>query len=352
MAGSSKLAIASAIGGNTLVTIAKAIAFVITGSGSMLSEAIHSLADVMNQTLLYLGVVKAERAADDEYQYGYGRDRFVWSLMSAVGIFFLGCGVTVYHGVSSFLDPHPMQELGWAYGVLALAFVVEGIVLYIAFKALYTQKGDLPFKTYLRTEADPAAVAVLLEDAVACIGVVIAFVCISLAQWTGNPRWDAVGSISVGLLLGAVAIWLIARNRELLLGRVIPDKSRDAILAVVESHDTVEGVVNFKSEMIDTETFDIVIGIRFDGDRLSLKNEDRLREVWESGLTDYASFRAFAHDYADQLMHGLSAEIDAMEFAIKEAVPQVKHIDIEPEVGSNIAETPDLVGETPVEADS
>ena len=352
MAGNSKLAIASAIGGNTLVTIAKAIAFVITGSGSMLSEAIHSLADVMNQTLLYLGVVKAERKADDEYQYGYGRDRFVWSLMSAVGIFFLGCGVTIYHGISSLLDPHPLQELGWAYGVLALEFVVEGIVLYIAFKALYVQKGDLPFMTFVRTEADPAAVAVLLEDAVACVGVVIAFVCISLSQWTDEPRWDAVGSILVGLLLGAVAIWLIARNRELLLGRAIPDKFRDKILAIVEAQSTVECVVNFKSEMIDTETFDILIGIRFDGDELSAKNEGRLREVWEEGLNDYDSFRAFAHDYADQLMHGLSAEIDAMEAAIKEAVPQVKHIDIEPEVGSNTNAASSVAGETPNEIDS
>ena len=330
---SSRSAILAAIGGNTLVTIAKGIAFFMTGSGSMLSEAIHSLADVMNQVLLYLGVVKADRAADDEHQYGYGRERFIWALMSAVGIFFLGCGVTIYHGVTGLMDPHPIQAVGWAYGVLGLAFVVEGIVLVIAFNSLNGARGDIEFFTYLRTKADPAAVAVLLEDFVACLGVVIAFVCILLAQWTGDARWDSLGSILVGVLLGLVAIWLMARNRQLLMGHAIPKDAQETIRTIVNRRDSVERIVNLKSEVIDTQTYDVLIGIRFNGDQLARGNEERLRDAWEKGLNDYDSFREFASEYANELMNGLGTEIDALEQEIRDAIPEVKHIDIEPEVG-------------------
>ncbi len=329
----SRTAILAAIGGNSVVTVAKAVAFFMTGSGSMLSEAIHSLADVMNQVLLYLGVVKADRKADDEHQYGYGRERFIWALMSAVGIFFLGCGVTVYHGITGLLHPHELQAVGWAYGVLTLAFVVEAFVLVIAAKSLYALKGDAPFFEYLRTKADPAAVAVLLEDAVACIGVLIAFVCIGLSQWTGDPRWDAVGSLLVGALLGIVAIWLMARNRELLMGRAIPKDAQDIIKSIVSERPSVSRIVNFKSEIIDTQTYDVLIGLRFNGEELAKNNEARLKEAWEKGLADYDSFRSFASEYADQLMSAISAEIDAIESEVRAAVPEVKHIDIEPEVG-------------------
>ena len=108
----------AAMAANLVIMVAKFVAFGITGSGAMLSEAIHTLADVLNQILLMVGIVRSEKPADGDYRYGYGQERFVWALISAVGIFFLGCGVTLYHGISSLMHPHEVSGLGWAVGVL------------------------------------------------------------------------------------------------------------------------------------------------------------------------------------------------------------------------------------------
>ena len=111
---SSRTSVIAALIGNTIVAIAKFVAFFVTGSGTMLSEGIHTVADVMNQLLLLIGIERSKRDPDEDFEYGYGQERFVWALISAVGIFFLGCGVTLYHGVNSLLNPHPVTDLNWA----------------------------------------------------------------------------------------------------------------------------------------------------------------------------------------------------------------------------------------------
>jgi len=223
---SSKTAVAAAIGGNACVMVAKFVAFLFTGSGAMLSEAIHTLADLINQILLMVGIVRSTRDPDHIYEYGYQSERYVWALISAVGIFFLGCGVTVYHGIQSLLHPHELKDLGWALGVLTFSFVLEAIVLWIAVRAAKQQAEGKPLMHYLRHEADPAVVAVVLEDAAACLGVLVAFAAIVLSRVTGEPYWDAIGSLIIGVLLGVIAIWLIARNTSLLVGASIPTSIR------------------------------------------------------------------------------------------------------------------------------
>jgi len=325
----SKTAVVAAIGGNSLVVVAKFIGFFVTGSGAMLSEAIHTAADLMNQILLLIGIVRSEKVADADYHYGYGRERYVWALMSAVGIFFLGCGVTVYHGVNALLHPHAVTGLGWAIGVLLFALVIEGVVLWVAFKGLWSAKGDQPFVAYLNTRADPSAVAVLLEDAAACLGVLIALTTIGLAKLTGQIWWDAVGSILIGLLLGAVAIWLIARNKELLVGRSMPADARGKVRAVLRKHSAVEGVVEMKSRVIDTETYDVLLAVDFRGERFAEQLSDRIEAAWP--IEDMAALKAFAAEYAELVITRLGDEIDAIEAEIREAVPEIKHIDIEPD---------------------
>ena len=156
MAGGSTTAVGAAIIGNALVAIAKFAAFFITGSGSMLSESIHTLADMLNQILLLIGIVRSDKDADQYYQYGYKSERYVWALISAVGIFFLGCGVTIYHGIQTLLHPHELVGLGWALGVLVVSFVIEGIVLAIAVRGAKDQSKGKPFFHYLKTEAEPS----------------------------------------------------------------------------------------------------------------------------------------------------------------------------------------------------
>ena len=330
-ASESKFAVVAAIVGNSIVCVAKFGAFMASGSGVILAEAIHTLADVMNQTLLYLGIVRSSKEADVEFQYGYGRERFIWSLISAVGIFFLGCGVTIYHGIHRLMHPSPINAIEWAIGVLIFALIVEGIILYLAAKSLYGLKGEQPFMEYLRTNADPPAVAVLLVDAAACLGVIIAIASILLSRYTGMLWWDGVGSLMVGGLLGAVAVWLIARNREVLIGQAMPSEARQTVRKILSDEAAVRELVELKSDMIDTETYDLLLGVQFNAEFLRNENESVLQDAWEKGFSEYADLRAMSTAYTEGVLHTLGTEIDAIEAKLRAAVPQLKHIDIEPE---------------------
>ncbi|MFT5524878.1 MAG: zinc transporter 9 [Pirellulaceae bacterium] len=325
---SSKGAVIAAIIGNGLVMIAKFVAFFVTGSGAMLSESIHTLADLLNQILLLVGIQRSAHGPDDEFEYGYGAEQYVWALISAVGIFFLGCGVTVYHGIHSLLDPHQMTDYSWAIGVLILAFFIEGFVLFIAVQAVKAKADGKPFFKFLFTEADPAAVAVVLEDSAACLGVLIAFAAIILTWVTGHAYWDAIGSIVIGMLLGAIAIWLIARNRSLLVGESVPAHVRQQVLKILHDNPAVEEVIDLRTRILDNETYRIKADIHFDGNALAEKMESQLQEHYNR-IESFGDFKAFASRYADDIVDLLADEIDAIEKKIRSEIPQAKHMDLE-----------------------
>jgi zinc transporter 9 len=328
MASGSKKAVGAAIAGNGFVAVAKLGAFLFTGSGAMLSEAIHSIADTMNQVLLMIGIVRSSKDPDPDYRYGYTAERYIWALISAVGIFFLGCGVTIYHGISSLLHPHPVEAPGIAIGVLLFAGAVEGSVLWIAYKSIKDAAGDMEFGRYVRYYADPSAVAVLLEDSAACVGVVIAMVSIELSHLTGDPTWDALGSIAIGLLLGALAIWLVHRNHQLLAGPSIPEEERTLIRKVLEDSPIIEEITDFKTRVLGTEDYHVKANVVFEGNVMSEALDPHLKEVWGE-IQTFDEFRDFAHNYADKVTDLLGDRIDELEQEITAACSKVKHIDIE-----------------------
>jgi len=327
---SSKTAVAAAIGGNACVMVAKFVAFMFTGSGAMLSESIHTMADLLNQILLMVGIVRSGRDADESFEYGYQSERYVWALISAVGIFFLGCGVTIYHGIVTLLHPHELNHLGWAIGVLLFSFLLESAVLLIAVRAAKQQAGERPLLNFLRYEADPAVVAVVLEDFVACLGILVALGAIMLTQLTGNLYWDAIGSLVIGGLLGAIAIWLIARNSQLLVGASIPDPIRRQVLRIIEANPAVEEVVDLKTRILDTDTYRIKADVKFDGGALADKLRPQLRESYQQ-ISTSAQFEEFAHEFAEDIVELLAEEIDLIERRIRDSVPQAKHLDLEAE---------------------
>ncbi len=330
MASGSKLAVGAAIAGNTLVMVAKFIAFGFTGSAAMLSEGLHSVADVANQVLLMVGIVRADRDADRRFPFGYGAERHVWALMSAVGIFFLGAGVTVYHGVQSLLHPHPVGELRWAVAVLVVSGLIEGYVLFLAARAVRREAAGKPFWRYLRREADPSAAAVVLEDSAACLGIGLALGGIGLTSWSGDPRFDAVASILIGVLLGAMASWLIARNHDLLVGPAIPRDARERIARALQESPVVEKVVRLRTRQLDVYTYRVAADVEFAGEAIAARLEDRLEEAW-AGIDGYDDFRAFAATYADAVIEQLGDEVDAIEEEIRRAVPRARFLDIEAE---------------------
>lgn len=332
MALSSKGSVISAILGNTLVMIAKTIGFVFTGSSAMLAESIHSLADVMNQSLLLLGIQRSEKQADAEYARGYGRERFIWSLISAVGIFFLGCGVTIYHGVSHLLHPKPVhsseQSFIWAIAILLFALLVEGFVLWVAYSNLKSQATGKLW-AYIKQDADPSVVAVLMEDFAACLGVLIALTALALTHYTKAAYWDAIGSILIGILLGCIAIWLVHRNRQLLLGQSLSEHGQAAILAVLENHDYIDEVDHFHTESIGANSYEAQIEADFNEEILLESLDIDLKAAYKKIKTE-EDFVNFCLYYGAESMRFMQKSIQDLEVEMKEAVPELDYIDIEP----------------------
>ena len=325
MAGSGKGAVFFALVGNGFLTVLKFVAFLFSGSGAMLSESVHSLADTSNQGLLYLGIRRSQKPADARYHYGYGVERFLFALLSAVGIFVLGCGVTVYHGVHSILSP-PELNLSWiVFAVLGVSLVIESAVLVGAIREVNAEKGDQSFLRFLRTSSDPTLLAVLFEDAVACLGVVVAFVGILLAHVTGNPVFDGVSSVVIGLMLGVVAVWLGWRNRQLILGPAIPKELQQQVVEFLEAQPSVDRVRLVKTRIVAANRFSIAAEVDYNGGYLG-----RGQTGWMQGrLEDGASQEVVAEEFGDRILDALGDEVDRIEAELFEKFPRLRHVSLE-----------------------
>ena len=337
MASGSKAAVYAAIGGNTLVMVAKFVGFALTGSGAMLSEGIHSLADVANQVLLAVGMDRSQRPADREHPFGYGRDAFVWSLMSAVGIFFVGCGVSVAHGVHSLLEDHAevhLSQIGlW---ILGFSLLIEGGTLLVAVRSMAAEARarGIGFFANLRTTNDPFGVAVLLEDAAAVFGVILAFVAILLSQITHDPRWDAYGTIAVGVLLGLVAVFLARRNRTMLLGQAIPAAEQQLLVDLLESDPAIERVALTRAVVAGVNDYRVNAEIEFEGRYIADRFlEGRDLEDVAKRATDPEALRALLVDYGEAMLDQMGVEVDRIEAKIRERLPHARNIALEPDAG-------------------
>jgi len=329
MASGSKLAVYTAIGANTLVTIAKLGGFLLTGSGAMLSEAIHSFADVGNQTLLAVGIKRSERPADAEHPYGYGRSQFIWSLISGVGIFFIGCGVTTYHGVQLLLHPHPIESISLALWIMLFAFVIELASLLVAVRVI-RQAAPAGFWDYVLHGPDPMAVAVLLEDSAAVFGVIIASGGIALTMATGNSTWDAIASISIGVLLGLIALFIIWKAQGLLIGKQMPGGRQEQITALLASDEVVEAVIDPKSALLGPSKQRFKAEIDFNGSAIADRVlEDTDLTALQARFTTPEATRDALQEFGEAVVTALGVEIDRLEAKVQEAVPEAEHIDLE-----------------------
>ncbi|KAL2077703.1 hypothetical protein ACEWY4_027207 [Coilia grayii] len=223
----------------------KLLAWVYTGSASMFSEAIHSLADTANQALLAIGISQSVRNPDAVHPYGFSNMRYIASLISGVGIFMMGAGLSWYHGIMGLLHPQPIESLLWAYCILAGSLVSEGATLLVAIneiKKSALQQG-VSFYEYVMQSRDPSTNVVLLEDAAAVFGVIMAAGCMGLTSLTGSPYYDSIGSLGVGTLLGAVSAFLIYTNTEALLGRSIQAEHVQKLTEFLENDPAVRSAL-------------------------------------------------------------------------------------------------------------
>lgn len=326
MAASGRGAVIAALVGNSFLTVIKFVAFVYSGSGAMLSESIHSLADSGNQGLLYLGIRRSERQPDAMFHYGYGAERFLFALLSAVGIFILGCGVTVYHGIHTMFNP-PDLSVSWiTFAVLGISLLLDGVVMAVAIRAISVEKGDKGFWQHVKTSSDPTVLAVLFEDFVATVGVLVAAAGIGMAQWTGDTRFDAASSIVIGLLMGAVAVWLGWRNRQLILGPAIPKEIEQGAIAFLNSQDSVVGVRDVKTRILAADRFRLKAEIEYDGRVIARPHIAWVREQLDRGGIDH---QKFAEDFGEKMMESMADEVDRLEAEIRKRFPRLKHLDFE-----------------------
>ncbi|HEY4513327.1 MAG TPA: cation diffusion facilitator family transporter [Candidatus Paceibacterota bacterium] len=319
-----------AIAGDFFVTVIKFIGFLLSGSGVLFSETVHSLADTLNQIFLMIGIKRSVQKENKKFSYGYGKERFFWALISACGIFFIGAVASIYKGVLSLIHEEQILVSPIIFAILFISLIVEFSTLYVAFKDLKKHNKGVTLLESLKY-GDPATITVVYEDAIAVLGVVIAFGSILLYELTGNFYWDAIGSIVIGIMLGIVAVILISKNHGFLVEKSIPKDFRKKIVKLLEAEPSVEKVIDFKSSVLDINKYRIKCEIELNGSALMRKwaKKGLLKEEYENIKDDYEEFLKFCVDYMDRAPRLIGTEIDQLEQMIRENFPEVAHIDIE-----------------------
>ncbi|MEI8360739.1 MAG: cation diffusion facilitator family transporter [bacterium] len=314
--------------GNLAIATIKFIGYILSGSSTLLSEAIHSLADTMNQSLLMVGIKRSVRKADHEHSYGYGQERFLWALISACGIFFLGAGVTIVNGINAIRHPESVIIEPVIYLILLASFFIELFTFLIAIRELKKSYPELDWSERLK-DGDPTTIAVIFEDGVALLGVLVALASIWLYKITGNYLWDGIGSIVIGIMLTVVAVVLIRKNRDFLMHKAIPEDVQEKILDILEAEPVVERVVDFKSTILDVGAYHIKCEIEINGSALFKEMKLNLKNEFDDINGNYEEFKKFAVRYIDRVPRLVGERINKIEQRIQEDVPNVIHIDIE-----------------------
>ncbi len=226
------------------IAIAKTWAAWLTGSGSMLAEAIHSYADTANQVLLFIGLKQSVKQPDAEHPLGYGKLSYFWSFIVAMLLFSVGGLFSIYEGIHKYQQPEPLTQAWVAIIILVLAIVLETFSLIGCLREIRKVRRERPFRTWLEHTRNSELVVVLGEDIAALLGLVLALLFISLAILTGNPVYDAIGSACIGVVLIVISVFLTIRVQSLLVGRSADPLLRQEIDKMIRDHEDIEGVFN------------------------------------------------------------------------------------------------------------
>ena len=287
MASSSKKVIYAALIGNGLIAITKFIASTITGSAAMMSEGIHSTVDTGNQLLLLLGLKKAKKPADKDFPFGHGKEIYFWSFVVAIMIFAVGAGISIYEGVHSLMDPHPVQNPMVNYIVLGLAMVFEAFAWYFAWKEFERVRGEQGYYETVRKEKNPTTFVVLFEDTAAMLGLIVAFIGIALAQWTGILIFDGIASIFIGLILAFTAAWLAYETKGLLIGESADPVIVAGIREIAAERKAITAVNEALTMHMGPEYILVNISVDFEGENKSSSVEKEIAELTEKIKTKY-----------------------------------------------------------------
>jgi cation diffusion facilitator family transporter len=286
-------------GANLLIAAAKLAAGLASGSSAMLSEAAHSLGDTLNQVFLMASLRKSRKEPDEEHPFGYGMERYFWSLLAAVGIFVLGAGFSAYEGISALTSSGSSGDPTWAFVVLAASLVFEGSSFAKAVLQLRREAAQArsAMPHHLRHDADPALRAVVWEDGVALVGLLLAAGGLALDVLTGGRTWDGVASLAIAALLVGVAYGLGRQNQQYLIGKAASPELREGIVEAIRAAEGVDSVLELMTMRLSPDQ--VLVAARVDlADHLTPEDIER------------------AADEVDRL--------------IRERFPEVRHVFLDP----------------------
>jgi cation diffusion facilitator family transporter len=295
----SRRAIIAAFLANLGIAVMKFVGWAFTGSASLLAEAVHSVADTGNQALLLVGGKRAARLATPDHPFGYGRERYFWSFVVALVLFLLGGAFAIYEGIQKLRHPHEPESLGWAIGILLGAVVLEGFSFRTAVREANHVRGKARWFPFLRHTKSPELPVVLLEDSGALLGLCFALFGVVMAAITGNGRWDAVGSLAIGLLLCCIAIFLAIEMKGLLIGEAATPEMERKIVSALTGTAEVRQLIHMRTEHLGPDELLVAAKVEFDN-ALSVPE--------------------------------LALAIDATEANIRQAVPVARLIYLEPDI--------------------
>lgn len=292
-------AILAALLANAGIALAKFIGFLITGSSSMLAESVHSVADTSNQGLLLLGQRQSRKEADPLHQFGYGRSRYFYSFVVAMVLFTLGSVFALYEGYHKISHPEELTSPIVAIVILVVAILLEGYSFRTAVKESRPLKGSGSWWRFIRNSRNPELPVVLLEDSGALVGLAFALTGVGLTMLTGEPVWDGVGTVAIGLLLGAIAVVLMIEMHSLLIGEGATRGEDRAIRAAIDKTDNIDRLIHLRTQYLGPE--ELLVGAK----------------IALAPSTDLAT---------------VATTINAAEAAIREAVPAAALIYLEPDL--------------------
>jgi cation diffusion facilitator family transporter len=297
-AGSTR-AILAALAANAGIAVAKFIGFLVTGSSSMLAESVHSVADTSNQGLLLWGQRAARREPDPLHPFGYGRSRYFYSFVVALVLFSLGAVFALYEGYHKISHPEELASPMVAVAILVVAIGLEAFSFRTAMVESRPLKGSGSWWRFIRNSRNPELPVVLLEDTGALVGLVLALGGVGLSVITGNPVWDGIGTMAIGLLLGVIAVVLMIEMHSLLIGEGATGQEDRAIRAALEQTENVDRLIHIRTQYLGPDELMVAAKIAL------------------APQTDLAT---------------VAATIDAAEVAVRAAVPAARVIYLEPDL--------------------
>jgi cation diffusion facilitator family transporter len=251
--GDSTRAILFALGANFAIAVAKGVAAFFTGSSAMLAETVHSIADCGNQMLLLLGMKQAKRPASPDYPLGHGKVIYFWSFLVALMLFSVGGMFSLYEGIHKLQSHEPLKQWWWAVGVLVFGIIAEGVSMRACMQEVNKARAGRSLWRWFRESRQAELVVIFGEDLAALFGLVFALIAILMSVVTGNPLWDALGTIAIGVLLIVVAVFVAVEVKALLVGQSVDREVQAAIREYLESQPPVRKVLSLITLQLGNE---------------------------------------------------------------------------------------------------